>query len=48
MPVRCPALPIGEATHNVLALKYLDGGHGDGCNDEDDRVLPTRAAGSIT
>ncbi|UYO93244.1 tricarballylate utilization 4Fe-4S protein TcuB [Pollutimonas sp. M17] len=26
-----------EATKNVLALKYLDGGHGEGCNNEDDR-----------
>ena len=26
-----------EAIHNVLTLKYLDGGHGDGCNDKDDR-----------
>jgi citrate/tricarballylate utilization protein len=27
---------IGEATRNVLSLKYLGGGHGDGCNNEDD------------
>ena len=27
---------IGEATHSVLSLKYLGGGHGDGCNNEDD------------
>lgn len=26
-----------EATRNALTLKYLDGGHGDGCNNEDDR-----------
>ncbi len=25
-----------EAAHDVLRLKYLDGGHGDGCHDEDD------------
>jgi citrate/tricarballylate utilization protein len=25
-----------EATANALALKYLDGGHGDGCNESDD------------
>jgi citrate/tricarballylate utilization protein len=25
-----------EATHNVLKLKYLDGGHGQGCHNEDD------------
>jgi len=27
----------GEATRNVLQMKYLDGGHGEGCNDADDR-----------
>ena len=27
---------ITEATGNVLTLKYLDGGHGKGCNNEDD------------
>lgn len=27
---------IGEATTSVLTLKYLDGGHGDGCNNEHD------------
>ena len=26
-----------EATRDVLRLKYLDGGHGEGCNNEDDR-----------
>ncbi|MBT2302819.1 tricarballylate utilization 4Fe-4S protein TcuB [Variovorax paradoxus] len=26
-----------EATRDVLRLKYLDGGHGEGCNEEDDR-----------
>ncbi len=26
-----------EAARDALTLKYLDGGHGDGCNDEDDR-----------
>jgi citrate/tricarballylate utilization protein len=25
-----------EATHNALTLKYLGGGHGEGCNNEDD------------
>src|SRR3546814_1176224 len=24
-------------SHDALSLKYLDGGHGDGCNNEDDR-----------
>ena len=28
---------VGEATFSVLRLEYLDGGHGDGCNEEDDR-----------
>jgi citrate/tricarballylate utilization protein len=32
-----PAAAIGEAAHDVLRLKYLDGGHGEGCNNEDDR-----------
>lgn len=27
---------VGEAARSVLTLKYLDGGHGDGCNNEDD------------
>ena len=33
-PVTAPA--AAEATHDVLRLKYLDGGHGEGCNNEDD------------
>jgi len=32
--IAAPAL--AEATHDVLRLKYLDGGHGEGCNNEDD------------
>lgn len=32
----------GEATQDVLRLKYLDGGHGDGCNNEDDAYSLTR------
>ncbi|MGO4329039.1 tricarballylate utilization 4Fe-4S protein TcuB [Cupriavidus sp. 2TAF22] len=28
---------IAEATSNVLTLKYLDGGHGAGCNEADDK-----------
>ncbi|MDB5860313.1 MAG: putative citrate utilization protein [Ramlibacter sp.] len=28
---------VAEAAANALRLKYLDGGHGDGCNDADDR-----------
>ena len=31
------AASVAEAARNALTLKYLDGGHGDGCNDEDDR-----------
>lgn len=31
-----------EATRNALTLKYLDGGHGEGCNDEDDRFTLRR------
>lgn len=31
-----------EATHDVLRLKYLDGGHGEGCHDEDDRWTHAR------
>lgn len=27
---------MAEATHDALRLKYLDGGHGKGCNNEDD------------
>jgi citrate/tricarballylate utilization protein len=27
---------IGEAASAALSLKYLDGGHGDGCNEQDD------------
>jgi citrate/tricarballylate utilization protein len=33
--VRGPA--AAEAAHDVLRLKYLGGGHGQGCNDQDDR-----------
>jgi citrate/tricarballylate utilization protein len=31
-----------EATRDALTLKYLDGGHGEGCNDEDDRFTLRR------
>ena len=38
-----------EATHDVLRLKYLDGGHGDGCNNEDDAfTLSRRRAHHLT
>jgi citrate/tricarballylate utilization protein len=33
---------VAEATQNVLALTYLDGGHGKGCNNADDRFTLTR------
>ena len=33
---------IFEATRNVLGLTYLDGGHGDGCNESDDRFTLAR------
>lgn len=31
-----------EATRHALTLKYLGGGHGEGCNDEDDRFTLRR------
>ena len=34
--------PATEATRNALALTYLDGGHGDGCNESDDRFTLAR------
>jgi len=38
-----------EATHDVLRLKYLDGGHGEGCNNEDDAfTLSRRRAHHLT
>jgi citrate/tricarballylate utilization protein len=41
-PGAASAIALGETTHNVLRLKYLDGGHGQGCNDEDDRFTQRR------
>jgi citrate/tricarballylate utilization protein len=35
-PGEATAPAVGEAVHNVLKLKYLDGGHGEGCNNDDD------------
>lgn len=32
----------GEAIRHALALTYLDGGHGDGCNESDDRFTLLR------
>lgn len=40
--VRTPA--AAEATHDVLRLKYLDGGHGEGCHNEDDAWTRQRRA----
>ncbi len=38
-----------EATHDALRLKYLGGGHGDGCNNEDDAfTLSRRRAHHLT
>jgi citrate/tricarballylate utilization protein len=46
-PVSAPA--AAEATHDVLRLKYLDGGHGEGCNNEDDAfTLSRRRAHHLT
>lgn len=39
-PLNAPATI--EATHDVLRLKYLDGGHGEGCNNEDDSYTLSR------
>jgi citrate/tricarballylate utilization protein len=39
-PVSAPA--VAEATAHALALTYLDGGHGDGCNEADDRFTLAR------
>jgi citrate/tricarballylate utilization protein len=33
---RASAPALGEATMSVVGLRYLGGGHGEGCNDEDD------------
>ena len=47
LPVSSPAAV--EATGDVLRLKYLDGGHGEGCNNEDDAfTLSRRRAHHLT
>lgn len=33
---------IAHATHDALTLKYLDGGHGEGCHNEDDAYTQSR------
>jgi len=35
-PGQAGGAAVAEATGAVLTLKYLDGGHGDGCNERDD------------
>jgi citrate/tricarballylate utilization protein len=35
-PGRATAPALAEATASAFSLRYLGGGHGDGCNDEDD------------
>lgn len=40
---------VAEAAKNALTLKFLDGGHGDGCNEADDRfTLARRRAHHLT
>ncbi len=41
-PGAATAPAVQEATVNVLKLKYLDGGHGEGCNNADDRWSQAR------
>ncbi len=36
-PGAASGVAMAEAASNALRLKYLDGGHGEGCNDGDDR-----------
>ena len=47
LPVSSPV--VVEATGDVLRLNYLDGGHGEGCNNEDDAfTLSRRRAHHLT
>lgn len=39
-PAALPA--VREAAHDALTLRYLDGGHGEGCHNEDDAPTPLR------
>ncbi|AOY92610.1 tricarballylate utilization protein B [Cupriavidus sp. USMAA2-4] len=41
-PGRAGAPALAEAAHDALTLTYLDGGHGEGCNEEDDRFTLAR------
>ena len=47
-PGAISAAAAGEATRDVLRLKYLDGGHGAGCNNEDDAFTLSRRRFPIT
>ena len=42
LPAPASGDAVGEAARDALRLKYLDGGHRDGCNDEDDRFTQRR------
>ncbi len=39
---KAPTPALTEAAENALSLKYLDGGHGDGCNNADDAFTKMR------
>ncbi|MDN7447496.1 tricarballylate utilization 4Fe-4S protein TcuB [Burkholderia multivorans] len=39
---RASAPAVAEAAKNALTLKYLDGGHGEGCNERDDAFTLAR------
>ena len=41
-PGSAPGAAVGEAVDAVLRLKYLDGGHGRGCNETDDAFTLAR------
>ncbi|OZI28518.1 tricarballylate utilization protein TcuB [Bordetella genomosp. 7] len=41
-PGRASGAAVAEATHDALRLKYLDGGHGEGCNNADDAYTLAR------
>ncbi len=41
-PGEASAVAVGDAVRKALTLKYLDGGHGQGCNEADDAFTPAR------
>ena len=41
-PGEASAVAVGDAVGKALTLKYLDGGHGQGCNETDDAFTPAR------